>query len=127
MYNILVGKEWKTGREKQNKFSIDIKFTNAGGRAFTAIDLEASRAANRQVLSSDVYASNYAAYLRLDFKVGFTRNSLSRKISQSVFFDLQNVTNNKNVFSQEYDDRSSAIKTTYQLGLFPNFVYKLQF
>lgn len=127
VYNILFGKEWKTGREKQNKFSIDIKLTNAGGRAYTAIDLQVSQAANRQVLSGDVFASNYAAYLRLDFKVGFTRNSLSRKISQSVFFDLQNVTNNKNVFSQEYDDRSSAIKTTYQLGIFPNFVYKLQF
>jgi hypothetical protein len=39
----------------------------------------------------------------------------------------ENVTNHKNVFSQNYDDRSRSINTTYQLGFFPNFIYKLQF
>ena len=40
--NILAGKEWKVGAKKINKFSIDVKFTNAGGRAYTPIDLAAS-------------------------------------------------------------------------------------
>jgi hypothetical protein len=127
VYNILGGKEWKVGSDKRNKLSADFKFTNAGGRAYTPIDLTTSEAIGRSVLSTDINSDYYADYFRLDLKVGFTLNSRARKISQSFSLDLQNVTNNKNVFSQEYDDRSRSIKTTYQLGFFPNFIYKLQF
>jgi len=127
VYNILGGKEWNVGSDKRNKLSADFKFTNAGGRAYTPIDLSTSEAIGRSVLSTDVNSDYYANYFRLDLKVGFTLNSRARKISQSFSLDLQNVTNNKNVFSQEYDDRSRSIKTTYQLGFFPNFIYKLQF
>ncbi len=127
VYNILGGKEWKVGNDKRNKISADIKLTNAGGRAYTPIDLTASEAVGHGVYSSDVFSDYYASYFRMDVKIGFTLNGRSKKISQSVSLDLQNVTNNKNVFSQEYDDRSRSISTTYQLGFFPNFIYKLQF
>ncbi|NVN96270.1 MAG: TonB-dependent receptor [Bacteroidetes bacterium] len=127
VYNILGGKEWKVGSDKRNKISADLKLTNAGGRANTPVDLTASQTTGRNVLSSDAYSDYYATYFRMDFKIGYTHNSQKRKLSQSFSLDLQNVTNNQNVFSQEYDDRSRSIKTTYQLGFFPNFIYKLQF
>jgi len=127
VYNILGGKEWSLGSENRNKLSIDLKITNAGGRAYTPIDLTASQTLGHGVNSTDVYSDYYANYFRTDFKIGYTHNSRTRKLSQSFSLDLQNITNNKNVFSEEYDDRSSAIKTTYQLGFFPNFIYKLQF
>ena len=63
----------------------------------------------------------------MDVKIGYTLNSSKRKVSQSFSLDLQNVTNNKNVFSQSYDSHRKSINTTYQLGFFPNFTYKLQF
>jgi len=127
VYNILGGKEWNVGRENQNKIGIDLKLTNAGGRAYTPIDLTASQTVGHAVYSTDAYSDHYANYFRMDFKIGYTHNSLSRKLSQSFSLDLQNITNNDNVFSEEYDENSSAIKTTYQLGFFPNFIYKLQF
>jgi len=127
--NFLAGKEWKLGHEKRNAFTTDLKVTYAGGRYYTPIDLQASQAAGREILKGDAYAytSTYPDYFRLDFKIGFTLNSLTKKLSQSITLDLQNVTNNKNVFSQNYDDRSKSISTTYQLGFFPNFIYKIQF
>jgi hypothetical protein len=127
VYNVLAGKEWKVGKEKRNSLSIDIKFTNAGGRAYTPIDLEASNLAGREVLSTDAYSSYYSNYYRLDFKAGFTLNSSKRKIAQTFSLDLQNVTDHDNVFSQSYDRQSQSISTTYQLGFFPNVVYKIQF
>lgn len=127
VFNILGGKEWKLGKAKRNKVSTDIKFTNAGGRAYTPIDLTSSNSIGREVLSSDLYSDYYQTYYRLDFKAGFTLNSRKRKLSHTFSLDLQNVTNHKNVFSQSYDDRSQTISTTYQLGFFPNVVYKLQF
>ncbi len=127
--NFLAGKEWKLGKEKRNAITTDIKVTYAGGRYYTPIDLAASQVRGREVLKGDEYAysSTYPDYFRLDFKVGFTLNSPMKKLSQSFSIDLQNVTNNNNVFSQSYDDRSRSISTTYQLGFFPNFIYKIQF
>jgi hypothetical protein len=127
VFNLLAGKEWKLGSAKRNKLSSDIKFTNAGGRAYTPIDLETSKIIRREQLSTDAYSSFYDSYYRLDVKVGYTLNSANRKISNVFSLDLQNVTNHKNVFSQSYDDRLQNINTTYQLGFFPNIVYKLQF
>jgi hypothetical protein len=86
-----------------------------------------SNLVGHEVLSTDVYSSFYTQYYRLDFKAGFTLNSSKRKIAQTFFLDLQNITNHKNVFSQSYDNQSQSIRTTNQLGFFPNLVYKIQF
>jgi len=127
VFNFLAGKEWKVGNDKRNKFSSDLKFTYAGGRAYTPIDLTESNAIGHQVSSTNAYSSFYENYYRLDLKAGYTLNSPKRKVSNTFSLDLQNVTNHKNVFSQSYDDRTQTIGTTYQLGFFPNLVYKLQF
>jgi len=129
VYNILAGKEWKLGSGGRSKITTDFKLTNAGGRAYTAIDLAASQQAGREVLETGdyVYGSNYTNYFRMDFKVGYSINSRTRKLSQSIYLDLQNITNHQNVFSQSYNNGSASINTTYQLGLFPNLTYKLQF
>jgi hypothetical protein len=127
VFNILGGKEWKVGSENRNKFATDIKFTNAGGRAFTPIDLTASQSLNREVVSSDAYSANYTNYFRFDVKGTYTINSKNKQLSQSFSLDLQNVTNHKNMFSQSYDNQLQNVSTTYQLGFFPNFIYKLQF
>lgn len=127
VFNILGGKEWKVGSEKRNKISADIKCTNAGGRAYTPIYLDESIALGHEQLSTDAYSDFYATYFRLDFKIGYTHNSRTKKLSQSFSLDLQNITDNDNVFSQNYDDKSQSINTTSQLGFFPNFIYKIQF
>ena len=127
VFNILGGKEWKVGTEKRNKISSDFKFTNAGGRAFTPVDLTASQTSGHETLSPDAYSSNYSNYFRLDIKGSYTLNSKTKKIAQSFSLDLQNVTNHKNMFSQTYDNQKMGLSYTYQLGFFPNFIYKLQF
>jgi len=127
--NILFGKEWKVGSEEINNLTADFKITNAGGRYYTPIDLQASQITGNEQLKGDDYAytSRYTNYFRMDLKIGYTINSSSSKLSHSFSLDVQNITNNKNVFSQSYDRGNNSINTTYQLGIFPNFTYKLQF
>jgi hypothetical protein len=127
IFNLVAGKEWKVGKEKRNKISSDIKFTNAGGRAYTPIDINASNELGREQLSANSYSSYYENYYRIDVKAGYTFNSAKRKLSHTFSLDLQNITNHKNVFSQSYNDKDQSINTTYQLGFFPNVVYKFQF
>jgi len=129
VYNVLLGKEFKVGSRKVNKFSTDMKLTNSGGRYFTPIDLEASQRVGNSVLKGDDYAytSKYDNYFRLDFKVNYLLNSKAKRLSHTFSLDIQNVTNHKNVFSQSYDRMTRGLITTYQLGFFPNFIYKVQF
>ncbi len=127
VFNVLAGKEWEVGIDKRNKFSVDVKFTNAGGRAYTPIDLAASTTFGREQLSTNAYSSYYDMYYRVDLKIGYTLNSSIRKLAHTFSLDLQNITNHKNIFSKSYDGRTQSIGSTYQLGFFPNVVYKLQF
>jgi Carboxypeptidase regulatory-like domain len=127
--NVLIGKEFVLDANKRNMFTTDIKVTTAGGRYYTPVDLAASKIQNDQVEKGDAYAfsERNKDFFRLDFKLGFTHNSKKRKISQSLFFDIQNVTNNKNVFAERFNTVTKTINTAYQIGLFPNFIYKVQF
>nr|MBP6624781.1 TonB-dependent receptor plug domain-containing protein [Chitinophagaceae bacterium] len=127
--NALVGKEFKLGKQKRNTIFTDLKLTSAGGRYFTPIDLAASQLANEQIEQGDnvAFTSRNPNFFRLDFKAGFTYNSKRKKVSHSFFFDVQNVTNHKNVFAERYNTVTNTMNTAYQIGVFPNFIYKLQF
>lgn len=129
VFNVLAGKEFKLGKQKRNTFFTDVKLTSAGGRYYTPVDLAASRLANEQVLKGDefAYTQRNPEFFRLDVKAGFTYNSAKRKLSHSFFFDIQNITNHKNVFAERYNTVTNVVNTAYQIGLFPNFTYKLQF
>ena len=129
VYNLLVGKEIKVGKDKRNAIMIDLKFTHAGGRFYTPVDLAQSQVAHEQVLQGDDYAftEKYADFIRMDFKAGFTLNAKKMKISQSWSLDINNVTNRKNIFAERYNPLTNTINTAYQIGFFPNFVYRIQF
>ncbi len=129
VYNILAGKEFKIGAEKRHRITLDVKLTQAGGRYYTPVDLAASQVNKIEVLKGDAYSFSMTnpAFFRLDVKAGLVLNSKKRHLSQSWFFDIQNITNNKNVFAQRYNPVTNQVNTAYQIGLFPNFVYRLQF
>ncbi len=129
VFNVLAGKEFKIGKQKRDRFTLDTKITRAGGRYYTPVDLVASRAIHNQVVkgSAYTYSMQYPDFFRIDIKFGYTHNSAKYKIAQSVFFDIQNVTNNKNVFAQRYNPLTNQVNTAYQIGLFPNFTYRIQF
>lgn len=129
VYNILAGKEIKVGKSKRNAISLGVKMTQAGGRYYTPVDLAASQLVTSQVVKGDDFAfsERNTDFFRLDIKTGFVLNSAKRKLSQSWSFDIQNVTNNKNMFAQRYNPLTNQINTAYQIGFFPNFVYKIQF
>ncbi len=129
VYNILAGREFRIGKAKRHALSFDIKFVQAGGRYYTPIDLDASIAAGREVLMGDAfaYSERYPDFLRLDVKAGFTYNFAKMKLAQTFYIDIQNVTGNKNIFAQQYNPVTHQINTLYQIGFYPNFVYRIQF
>jgi hypothetical protein len=126
--NFLAGKEFKVGKEKRHALTTDLKFSTSGGKWYTPIDEAASILANKEVLQEDkAYSEQYKYYLRLDVKFGFRLNSKKRNISQTFYFDAQNVTFQKNIFESRYNIQTQKINNVYQLGFFPDFMYRIQF
>ena len=128
VYNILGGKEWAVGAKKRNAFTIDIKASTLGGRWQTPVDLPASIAAGYEILDESRFNSvQNKAYFRLDTKFGYRINSQRKKISHTLYFDLQNVTNQQNVLAQRYNPQRQQVGTVYQIGIFPDLMYRVNF
>ena len=126
--NVLAGKEWYFSKDKRNAITTDFRLQNAGGRAYTPIDLEASKLADEAVEDLDnAYSERYPNYFRLDIKIGYRLNSPKRKLSQTFYLDFRNVTNNKNVFIYRYNATDQEVKPVYQIGFFPDILYRVQF
>lgn len=124
VFNLLGGKEFKLS----DKFSLtlDSKITYSGGRRYTPIDVNASIQAGDEILvEGEAFTNQYDSYFRTDLKIGFRHNA--EKFSQTFSIDLQNVTNQKNIFIQEFNEKSGTIETTYQRGFFPDVRYQILF
>ena len=126
--NMLAGKEWKMGRGGKNTFTIDFKLATPGGRYYTPVDLPASIAAGVEKLDEQHYNSlRFDNYFRADVRFGFRLNNSNKKISQTVYLDLQNVTARENVFIQRYNRALGKIGIVNQIGFFPDILYRIQF
>lgn len=126
--NFLVGKEFNWGKQKRHRFTIDTKVTTAGGRYYTPVDLAASMINEIEVFdTSRAFSEQYDNYFRWDIKFGVKLNSAKRKFSQSLHFDIQNVTNRENIFSKSYNRVTNQVNDIFQIGFFPNFMYKIEF
>ena len=114
--NILGGKEWKV---KGNRvLFVSLKMSTVGGRYFTPLDLVASKANQFPVYQGDkAYSEKQKPYFRIDVKLGYRREF--KKSSLEFTLDLQNITNNQNIFQESYNRRTNTMVTQYQQGFFP--------
>lgn len=126
--NALGGKEFKVGKSKRTILSFDGKVTTSGGRFYTPIDLVASQSAGFQINDeANAYSQQYDAYFRLDLRTGIKFNSKKRKQSHIFYCEIQNVTDNDNIFVSRYNRLTNQVNRIDQIGLFPDFGYKFQF
>ena len=122
--NALGGYEIKIG--KYNRITLDISSVYAGGKRYVPIDVEASIANNiTKFVWDEAYEKRYDDYFRVDFRIGFKMNT--KNFCQEWALDLQNITDNQNIYQQTFNPRSKKITTDYQTGFFPMFLYRIQF
>lgn len=115
--NMLAGKEWKLKKEG-NTFALNLRLSTTGGRYFTPLDLAASQASKSAVEDGEkAYSEKQTSYFRLDIKAAYRKEF--RKSSLEIALDLQNLTDNKNIFRQGYNIANNTISKEYQQGFFP--------
>jgi hypothetical protein len=114
--NLLAGYEWKAGPRFSMEFGV--RFTLAGGRRMTPIDLDSSRAYGwTWEDQTRAYAETFPDYIRLDSRIDFRHNFESWSLVWYV--STLNTFGRKNILRYFYDAGEDRIDYETQLGLIP--------
>lgn len=124
--NLVGGKEFRVGRSGNNILAVNAKVILAGGQRIPPILLEQSRAQGHTVW--DFTRNNESSlqdYRRLDIGVSFRRNLPNR--ASIIDLSVQNVLAIENEGWKYYNPFIDSVISEYQLGMFPNLSYKVEF
>ena len=126
IFNVLGGKEFKTGKNKDNIWSLNTRIIWRGGYRTIPIDLESSNQRGETVLiTQEAFTNRAPDYFRIDLGTGFRKNK--PKYSWSLNLDLQNLTNRLNLYQEYYNVADQRIERYTYSGLIPNLNYKVDF
>jgi hypothetical protein len=111
---------------KNKAFGSDLKITISGGKPYIPVNEEASIAQKEIVYNYDkAYSVRYNNYFRTDLKLYYKMNY--RKFYIEFAVDFQNLTNNKNIYYQEFIPETGQYNTYYHMSFFPMYTFKCLF
>ncbi|MCX6271660.1 MAG: TonB-dependent receptor [Bacteroidetes bacterium] len=124
--NVLAGKEFRTGKKKNNILGFNLKTNLRGGYRTTPIDFKRSIEKNETVYFTEkTFEEKAPDYFRIDLGVKFKKNLPSW--SWTISLDIQNLTNRQNIAAQYYDNTSHEIREKYLAGMVPLLSYRVEF
>lgn len=126
--NLLGGKEWMMGHNKQNILSVNAKLTLQGGDRYSPID----EAATMEHPDKEVQYDETKAYSRQFSPIFLTNFSVSYKINKKkctheFAVKLLNATNYKEYGGHEYNIKTGKIEVNRFAMSLPNIYYKVEF
>lgn len=126
IFNLVGGKEFKVGKNKQNILGANMRLIWRGGYRTIPLNLEESILQNKDVRDYDrAYQTKAPDYFRVDLGVSFRRNKPNW--SWIVSLDLQNATNRLNVGDAYYSPETQNVEKWYMNGLIPILNYRIEF
>lgn len=128
VYNLLGGKEFQVGKNRQNTFGIKLRGNYRGGFRYTPVDIAASIKNKRVVsLTSQTYAERLPDFRRLDFGVSYRINR--NRNAWILLADIQNIMNEKNILRRKFGYRNKQIVTydSKGIGMVPVLTVRAEF
>ncbi len=129
IFNILIGKEWQIGKNKNNLFSTNIRLNYLGGNRMEAINEKAS-IDQREIIYGETngnisFAKKYPDSPIFSFTVSYRKN----KSGYSSIWSLQvlNANQTKEFESDYYNIKTNTIDKKYNRIMIPNLSYKIDF
>jgi len=109
-----------------NALSFNIKIVWAGGKRYIPININESALKGETVYNyEDGYNKRYPDYFRTDLRISFRQNLT--KTSQEWSFDVQNLTNHKNIYTRKYEPDLQQVVDILQMELFMIGSWKIYF
>ena len=124
--NFLFGKEWTTGKNKENILGINWKFSLLGGDRVTPVDQNASALAGDVVYNeSKAFTQQKPTVYYLDFSASWQRNKPGHSSTWS--FQFVNLLFQKEFFGYRYNFRTHNAEPFRQMIVIPNLSYRIDF
>lgn len=126
VFNLLAGKDFVFGSNKNKTLSINAKLLCKGGNRFIPIDLQASNIKGYAVyIVNNAYNERIADYYRFDLGLKYRKDH--KNFAWIISLDIQNVTSRQNLYGQYYDAYAKKIAYSYHLGMLPILNFRIEF
>lgn len=126
--NLLGGKEWMMGRNKQNIFSVNAKITFQGGDRYSPIDEEATMNHPDKTVQYDetrAYSKQYSPMFLLSFSASYKINK--KRLSHEFALKMINATGYEEKYGYSYNFKTGKIEPNGNAISLPNIYYKIEF
>lgn len=126
--NLLGGKEWMMGCNKQNILSVNAKLTLQGGDRYSPIDEAATLEHPDKEVQYDetrAYSQQFSPIFLTNFSLSYKMNK--KKCAHEFAVKLLNATNYKEYGGHEYNLKTGKIEPNRFAMSLPNIYYKVEF
>ncbi|WP_373128594.1 carboxypeptidase regulatory-like domain-containing protein [Bacteroides cellulosilyticus] len=126
LLNILAGKEWMVGRNKQNVLSLNGRIFFQGGDRYTPVD------EGKSMIEHDIKFDETRAYSKkfdpsINDDISFSYRINKKKISHEFSIKMLNVGMRTGMHFYQYNEKTHKIEKKDGSGLIPNISYKIYF
>lgn len=126
LLNILAGKEWMVGRNKQNVLSLNGRIFFQGGDRYTPVD------EGKSMIEHDIKFDETRAYSKkfdpsINGDISFSYGINKKKISHEFSIKMLNVGMRTGMHFYQYNEKTHKIEKKDGSGLIPNISYKIYF
>jgi len=126
--NGLIGKEWTIGRQKRDRFGINLKLTLQGGDRYSPVDETASMAHLDEDTKYDetrAFSNQFSPMFLLNYSISYRMNRT--KVSHEFAIKGLNATNTKEYYGFDYNIKNNRIEANKEATSLFNIIYRLDF
>ena len=124
--NLLAGKEWMLGRNKQNVFGTNVRFTYQGNDRYSPIN-EVQSALDQDAVYDETnpFSKQLSPAFLGHFTVSYKINK--RKKSHEFAIKILNATGYKEYYGHRYNFKKGRVEEERESIIIPNISYKIEF
>ncbi len=126
VFNFLIGKEWFSGKNKQNVVGVNTRLNYQGGDRYSPVNTPLSLAAKSVLLDETrAFSLQYPAALTSHLTVSYKMNREST--SHTIALKIINLTQYSEYIGYRYNYRTSHVDLYREPVIIPNFSYRVDF
>lgn len=124
--NILAGREWRVGKNKQNTFGVNGRVTLQGGNRYSPVQADATRLAGEVIYDGQrAFSQQSQAMANFHLTIAYKKNKA--KSSRELALKILNLTGQPDFYGYKYNFQTKTVDLDEASLALPNLSYKVEF
>lgn len=126
IFNVLGGKEWIIGNDKDKIFNLNLRLTYQGGDRYTPVNIPASEAAHDIIFDeANAFSKQFKPAITGDVSVSYKINK--KKVSHEFSLRILNLGTYTGQHGYQYNEKTKKVEKIDVIGILPDLSYKIHF